>query len=65
MSGEGYSLAKEQPKFGILEPCIHSRPRVDLDYQKWSQSGLCSKPPDLRSVSDLILNPSLRKSKRE
>ena len=26
---------------------------------------LCSNPPDLRSVSDSALNPSLRRSKRE
>ena len=28
-------------------------------------SGLCSKRPDMRSVSDLALNPSVRKHKSE
>ena len=36
-----------------------------LDCQKRSLSGLCSKPPHLRYVGDIALNPSLRKSKRE
>ena len=35
------------------------------DCQKRSQSGLCSKLPDMRSVGDIALNPSLRKIKRE
>ena len=30
-----------------------------------SQCGLWSNPPDLRSVSDIALNPWLRRSKRE
>ena len=53
-------------------PCAHSvysrkkaKPRVGLDSQKRNRSGLCMKPPDLRSVVDITLNPSLRKSKRE
>ena len=37
----------------------------DLDCQKRSRSGLCSKLPEMRSVSDIALNPSVRKSKRE
>ena len=36
-----------------------------LDCRKRSRSDLCSKLPDLRSVGDIALNPSLRKSKRE
>ena len=39
--------------------------QVGLDGQKQSRSGLCSKPPDLRSVGDIALNPLLRKSKHE
>ena len=35
------------------------------DCQKRSRTGLCSKLPDMRSVGDIVLNPSLRKSKRE
>ena len=33
--------------------------------QKRKQNGLCSKHHDLRSVGDIALNPSLRKSNRE
>ena len=57
---------------------IHAltRQRVGLDGQKRSESpvlpfrndsdrsGLCSKLPDMRSLGDIALNPSLRKSKR-
>ena len=35
------------------------------DSQKQSRYGLCSNPPNVRSVCDIALNPSLRKSKRE
>ena len=35
------------------------------DCQKWTQSGVCPKLPDLRSVGDIALKPSLRKRKRE
>ena len=36
-----------------------------IDRQQRTRSVLCSKPPDLRSVGDVALNPSLRKGKRE
>ena len=35
------------------------------DCQKRSRSGLCSKPPDVRSLGDIALKPSLRKSYRD
>ena len=38
---------------------------IRVDCLKRSQHGLCSKPPDLRSVGDIAVNPSLSKSKRE
>ena len=48
--------AKSCLEFGIYlhlnKPCIciDSWPRVGLDCQKWSRSGLRSKLPDMRSV---------------
>ena len=38
---------------------------VGVDCQKKSHSRLCSKPPGLRSVGDVVFNMSLRKTKRE
>ena len=38
----------------IYWPCIHSRPRVGLDCQKRSRSGLCSKLPTMRSVGEYV-----------
>ena len=35
-------------------PCIHSRPRVDLDYLKRGRSSLCSKLPAMCSVSEYV-----------
>ena len=46
-------------------PCIDSKPRVGLVCQKLSRNGLCLKLPDMRSLGDIALNPSLRKSKCE
>ena len=47
-----------------MEICVFSishalLSRVGLDCQIRSRSGLCSKPPDLRSVGEIALNPSL------
>ena len=36
-----------------------------LDCQKRTRRGLCSKLADMRSVDDIALNPSLRKSNCE
>ena len=48
--------------FFNYELAVHSLvPQVGLDGQKRSQSGLCSKLPDMRSVGDIEFNPSLRK----
>ena len=38
---------------------------LTVDCQKQSQSGLCSKPTDLRAVGDIALIPSICKSERE
>ena len=41
-----------------VKPAMHSLVAASrLDCQKRSRSGLCSKPPHLRSVGDLVLNP--------
>ena len=60
MSNDIALLAQFNPNFSSTVmhwPCTAS--------QKRSRSGLCSKPPDLRSAGDIALNPMLRRSKRE
>ena len=44
---------------------LDSRSQFGLDCQKRSRSCLCTKLPDMRSVGDVALNPSLHKTKRE
>ena len=58
--GFGHLSGGEKRK--LKYPCIPLWPRVGIDCQKRSQSGLCPKLPELRSVGDIALNPSLCKS---
>ena len=59
----GLNRARSVTQIGHTSEELKTSPR--LNAWKWSRSFLCSEPPDLRSVGDIALHQSLRKSKRE